>query len=788
MKNLLRSFCLLSVLPSLLVPQVPDSIALHQAYLDLRSDAVLMDVSAHPDDEDGATLALYRMKGGVRTYSILFTRGEGGQNEKGPELYKDLGVLRSAETEAAGKILGTQVRFLNFMDFGFSKTATETFRVWGGQMEALRRLVYVIRRYKPDVLFTNHNTIDGHGHHQAAGITAIVAFDAAADSTLFPEQLREPGVTIWQPRKLFVRTFGRAGQSSDVVNAVEDTDRVRGVSYLEIAVNALRQHRTQGMDRANLRTFFRGNREYRLIRASSLFERDTTSFLSGIHFWHDQGLERLLPFHNSLAELKEGMPLRELVAVVSQLMTALDSLDRLPGHSPLATRMLSSWREKLETLLSCAAGVSLEGRAADREVVVRQQVGVEARVAVEDGSLSAARFTFELPSGWSVSEDPERAPALARRSVSRSYLLRVGDDAIPTLPRATAQYTSLDNRQGVQLTLHCRLDGYPVSLRTTLPLDIAPRQELRLTPGIVRLDPALESRGFRVTFHVVNRMPVKTAGRVWLSGPKGWRSDSGTYVIAEEDSGASGTLLVRPPEHIPEGEYSLQFQTDAASTILPVRVFSVRVSPELRVGVVTSYDNTLEEALRELGVLHAQLTDDELAKGDLGRWHTILIDIRAYLVRDGLRKANGRLLDYVRNGGHLVVMYQREQEWKPEYAPLPFALSRVRIASEDAPVDVLDPSHALFTRPNQISTGDWEGWKQERAVYMPVDVPPGYTRLISSHDPDEPERDTGYLFTRWGKGSYIYTSFVWYRQLKEFHPGAFRCFANMISYPLAGKE
>src|SRR5512136_2167171 len=185
------SLALLALVFGCRIAPAQDSVQVGQAFLDLSNDGVIMDLSAHPDDEDGAALAYYRMKYGVKTYSLLFTRGEGGQNEKGPELYEELGVLRSAETRAAGSILGAEVQFLNFLDFGYSKTATETFRMWGGQMEVLRRLVYVIRKYKPDVLFTNHNTIDGHGHHQAAGITAIMAFDAAADSTMFPEQLHD---------------------------------------------------------------------------------------------------------------------------------------------------------------------------------------------------------------------------------------------------------------------------------------------------------------------------------------------------------------------------------------------------------------------------------------------------------------------------------------------------------------------------------------------------------------------------------------------------------------------
>jgi hypothetical protein len=106
---------------------------------------------------------------------------------------------------------------------------------------------------------------------------------------------------------------------------------------------------------------------------------------------------------------------------------------------------------------------------------------------------------------------------------------------------------------------------------------------------------------------------------------------------------------------------------------------------------------------------------------------------------------------------------------------------------EDAPVDVLQPSHPLFTMPNRISDGDWGGWKQERAVYLPVEVSPAYVKMLSSHDPDESETDTGYLFGVSGKGTYIYTSYVWYRELKECNAGAFRCFANMISYPLVSR-
>jgi LmbE family N-acetylglucosaminyl deacetylase len=781
------SVAILLLLVSSNIAFAQDSVQIGQAFLDLSSDGVLMNISAHPDDEDGSTLAYYRMKYGVKTYSVLFTRGEGGQNEKGPELYQDLGVLRSAETEAAGVILGTHVRFLNFLDFGYSKTATEAFRIWGGQTEALRRLVYVIRKYKPDILFTNHNTIDGHGHHQAAAITAIAAFDAAADSTLFPEQLREPGMSLWQPKKLFMRVFGRLEQTADVANTIEEIDPLRHLDYIEIATQALQQHKTQGLERANLRAFIRGKSLYRLMRASSLFDRDTTSFFGGVDFWRDDALSFLLPYRDRIREFRSDLPLESFLTRSSLLLLKLDSLAGLPGLSPLARRLISDWAGKLVHCVTVRAGVEVNARCADSVLVIRQSVPISVSLSAKRATLSGARFSFETPAGWSVNENPGVAPSLSPTALGRSYLLTVGENAIMTLPRATAQYRSLGLRQSVCVTARCLLNGHPFAFQVPVPFDVAPREELSIEPGEMRLDPEQLQEHLRVKYTVINHSPQKIGGRVWLEGPAGWKGDLAGFVIDREDSAVSGELAVKPPPGIREGDYTLRFRTDEAFAEATVRVFSVRAAPGLHVGVVRSYDTTLEQALQELKVDYQQLTDADLASGDLSRWNTIVLDIRAYLVRDALKKNNARLLEYVAKGGNLVVMYQREQEWLPEYAPYPFQLSRRRITAEDAPVDILQPDHPLLVRPNRIVPADWNGWKQERAVYMPADVPQAYLRLLSSHDPDEQELDTGYLVAASGKGSYIYTSYVWYRELKEFVPGAFRCFANMISYPVVRK-
>ncbi|HEX9006412.1 MAG TPA: PIG-L family deacetylase, partial [Bacteroidota bacterium] len=487
---------------------------LHQAFLDLRSDAVVMDLSAHPDDEDGASLALYRLKFGVTTFSVLFTRGEGGQNEKGPELYEELGMIRSHETRAAGAILGTRVEFLNFKDFGFSKTATEAIRIWGGQTEALRRLVYVIRKYKPDVLFTNHNTIDGHGQHQAVAVTAIAAFDAAADPSMFPEQLREPGLSLWQPRKLFFRAFGRAEGTADVSNAINDIDSVRGVSYLDIAAQALRQHRTQGMDRANLRGFTRGKSLYKLMRTNSLYEQDSTSFLSGIDFRRDTAVARLQPLRVLVMAVHPGIGSDSLLTVTGRFEQAADSLTTCCRLSPLALRIMDHWRDALHRVTMLTCGIAVTAALADTLLVPGQRV--DARVAVSSSRcrVSGARWRFAAPAGWSAVERTEAAPQDGGNS--RLFTLRAADDALPTVPEVEMQYRSLERHQDLQAVVACLVDGRPVTLSAPVRFEVAPLQTIAASPqqtGIIR---GRTPGPLTIRYEIRNWQPRPVSGTVAL--------------------------------------------------------------------------------------------------------------------------------------------------------------------------------------------------------------------------------------------------------------------------------
>src|SRR5215207_11691954 len=231
---------LLLLLLVVLVPPArsePDKAELHQALLDLTNSWTVMCVAAHPDDEDGSTLTVLRRKYGVHTVSLFSTFGEGGQNAVGPELYEELGVIRARETMAASEVQGSEPHFLGFRDFGFSKSAEETFPAWG-EKEVLRRMVLQIRLLRPDVIITNHDTTSGHGHHQATGRTVLAAVDAAADPKQFPEQLAQAGT--WQVQRLFVRFRGEPAAGAQVITLdPNETDPVRGITYAQQALSGL---------------------------------------------------------------------------------------------------------------------------------------------------------------------------------------------------------------------------------------------------------------------------------------------------------------------------------------------------------------------------------------------------------------------------------------------------------------------------------------------------------------------------------------------------------------------
>jgi hypothetical protein len=170
-----------------------------------------------------------------------------------------------------------------------------------------------------------------------------------------------------------------------------------------------------------------------------------------------------------------------------------------------------------------------------------------------------------------------------------------------------------------------------------------------------------------------------------------------------------------------------------------------------------------------------------ITSGDLSKFTTILIDIRAYGKRPDLVASYKRMIEYVVRGGNLVVFYQKTMDWKPEYAPFPITLTRKRVTDESSSFGLMIPNDRVFTTPNVLNGDDWNGWIVERGLYFP-ERNKSYHELLALADEGEEPLLTGLLEARYGNGSYWYCALSLYRQLRQNHSGAFKLFGNLISY------
>lgn len=739
----------------------------HQALLDLGTDLRLMCVAAHPDDEDGATLALYRKKYGYKTFALLSTRGEGGQNEIGPELYEKLAVLRTDEMARAAAITGAELHFLNLPEFGFSKSKEETFRIWGYDT-ALERMVRKIREIRPDVIITNHDTTSGHGHHRATGQLVQDAFDLAADPTVFPDQIKE-GLKPWQPARLFLRSFAGRG---DYVVDFSQLDPVRGLTYAQIAAQALREHKTQGMG------FFidrfltsRSKTAYTLIKehpggvqGGGDVAAPGGALFDGLHDRVSAG-DRALSQKN-LDEL-------DLATVLKDVQTTAQSGDRAAAlrANRLAARM---------------AELRLTADVSDYEVVPGQSVSVSVE-AVDYGAHEAGEVTFSLRAAtWFPIDLPDSVSQHFDKNgfATAKFTFTVPANAPRTIPHDEFVFSPHYMKPQVTVVATANVNGTPVVLETPERVDVAPPVSIRFVeaPYLVRLG---TDQSLDMPMVVTNHTPGEEAVTVDLAAAPGLEPKAGAYHVEFKQEGGEKVVPVEAglARDIQPGDYNVTAKIDASgyAQSAVARVVDLKIPKNKFVGVVQSYDNTFVTTLERLGVPHATLQVEDFTPERLDRFTTIIIDIRAYLVRPDLVANNQALLDYVKRGGTLIVMYQKTFEWKPDYAPYNLVVSRNRVTVEDAPITLLQPDHPLFNTPNAIQASDWNGWIQERGLYFPSQWAKEYTPLIEVHDPGESPPPGSLLVAKYGKGTYMYTALVWYRQLRELHPGALRVFANMLA-------
>ena len=806
-------------------PTPPSSVLLHELQK-LRTVRSALYVAAHPDDENTRLIAWLANRELAETAYLSLTRGDGGQNLVGADLREGLGVIRTQELLAARRTDGGKQFFTRANDFGYSKHPDETLTFWDRD-SILADMVWVIRRWQPDVIVTRFDPESAgrtHGHHTTSALLAVEAQALAADPQAFPEQLRR-GVEPWSAERVFFNTSWWFYGSREAFAAADKSDLVEvdagvyypllGLSNGEIAARSRSQHASQGFGSSASRG---SQNEYLKLLAGEM-PADRSDPFGGI----PRGWSRLeggAAVERVLAEAERAFDPEHPELIAEQLLTAHRLVEAMPPSRYRRTKLPA-----LRRLIADCLGVYFEATAADSlatpggEVTVAYELidrsaGIPVRLRglelERHGGLGAPDTT--LPSNAAL--EGERTFARAQPLPSSPYWLRGeategmyaapsyelrGEGENPPAFTATATLEVLGQTFPLSAPVLYRRT-YPDRGEVYRPVLAVPETSVRFAEPVY-LWPDGAAREVELE---VKSFGASGAATVELGIPAGWRAEPRQQTVELSGAGDAQTVRFRVTPSAEASTRQLTARLIAGDTRaeavavrelryghIPLQAITSAASAKAirldlrragrRIGYVMGAGDAVPEALREVGYEVDLLGERELASVELGGYDAIVLGIRAYNTQDWLPRVNDRLLDYARAGGTVVVQYNtsRRLDMTP-LAPYPLTLSRKRITVEGAPLRFLDADEPVLNRPNKLTERDFEGWVQERGLYFPDEWDDAYRPVLEGNDPGEEPLRGGLLVAPLGEGHYVYTGLSFFRELPAGVPGAYRLFVNLL--------
>lgn len=829
-KNILIHFVLL-ISGIHLFAQTPKSLGSAEILSSIEKLKVLgsvLYVAAHPDDENTRLLAWLARDRQYRTGYLSMTRGDGGQNLIGEEQGIALGLIRTQELLAARRVDGAEQFFTRAYDFGFSKSTEEALRVWNKE-KILADVVWVIRTFQPDVIITRFppDARAGHGHHSGSAVLAIEAFKAAADPNQFTEQFVH-GVKPWKAKRILWNTFNFGGNNTisheQFKVDVGTYNPFLGKGYGEIAAESRSQHKSQGFGvPANRGTSY----EFFTLTDGEPLKN---SLMDGVVTTWERvagGTEVERSIHEIIRTFSYQKPstsVKPLVELYRQVKSLADSYWKVQKL------------KEIQHLIESCAGLYVEASSAQPYIVQgdsirfalqlinRSDVDIQLRrlqMNHFDSSVNSklhfnqtVSFNKVLP----VSPDHELSqPYWLRAKMEIGYFNIDKQDLIgkPENDPSFRAHFSIEIEG--ELFLVSRPVWYkhtdPVKGELFQPLVVVPALALNTEPGILlfrkgqsqtknysvsvtanaRVDSSIAKLHHRSQ---MNKTDVKNIPFALSKGMtqqytvpytntqlKGVELDllqsSLEYKHSTLDQANDLALASIHYDHIPPIKY---FYQDGVSVLN----LDIKTSGK-KAGYVKGAGDKVPEALIQLGYQVDYLGEKELA-GSLAGYDVIVMGVRAYNIHEWLIGAYPSLMRYVENGGVCVVQYNTNSFVGPlrgvKLGPYSLTISNGRVTDEKSLVQFLDPKHPLLNWPNLITGRDFEGWIQERGIYFADKWSSEYKPVLAMKDPGEKEDRLGSLvMATYGKGRFIYTGLVFFRQLPAAVPGAFRLFANLIANP-----
>ena len=781
-------------------------------------DSVLY-IAAHPDDENTELIAYLSRGRDYRTAYLSLTRGDGGQNVLGPDFGEKLGVARTQELLAARRIDGGRQFFSRAVDFGFSKDYRETLRIWDRQ-QVLSDMVRVIREFRPDVLVTRFSPIPGgtHGHHTASTILALEAFKLAGDPTAFPEQQLEP----WQPKRIVWNesSFQHndvSGNNQVSINA-GGVDPVSGETFADIAGLSRSMHKTQGFGTYKISGGNGGSRSesFQLLDGSPM----TNDILDGV----DTTWNRV-PGGAEIGKLAD-----EIIAQFNPQNTAASVPALLKLRSQLAAlpakdSIVAEKRAQLDRILQSCLGLEVETTISQAEVVPGEAMKLHHSAVVHSDipvRWVAVRYLetkrevtkgIELaanqPQSWDSTQTLPANTPLSQpywlREEGTPGMFRVDNPSLIGTPENPPVFPVEQIFEVGGQTL--AIPDQPVQILTDSAenkirqkLDVIPPVSLKFISDIALLTPGT-SRSVEVE---ITASRAASTGTLQLEAPDDWKvlpanqpfhlanvGDHARFeftIIAPMQSATAKIIAsaemdgVRYRNQREEISYP-HIPRQLLQPLASLKAISIDLATRGHtVGYLPGAGDSVAENLQEMGYAVTMLDDTTLTPEKLRGLDAVVIGVRAFNVRNNLASQLPVLFDYVENGGTVVAQYNRPDGLKTgKLAPYDLHLSGDRVTDETATMTFLAPDNPVLSTPNKITDADFDGWIQERGIYFPNQWDEHFTPILACNDPGESPLKGSLLVAQYGKGYFVYTGLVFFRELPAGVPGAYRLFANLIS-------
>jgi LmbE family N-acetylglucosaminyl deacetylase len=775
-------------------------------------------IAAHPDDENTRLLGFLARQELYRTGYLSLTRGDGGQNLVGNEQSELLGLIRTQELLAARRIDGAEQFFTRAQDFGFSKNPQETFTIWDRE-RILGDVVYMIRKFQPDVIICRFpaDSRAGHGHHTASAMLAAEAYTAAADPQRFPEQLKM--VKPWQAKRILWNTFnfGSINTTSDDQFKLDVGvfNPLLGKGFGEIAAESRSQHKSQGFGVPATRG---SSQEYFITIKGSA---PKNGLMDGVNtsWTRISGGERIGKMVDAMLA---AYNIEDPAASVPALLQIRSSIQALPD---------GYWRtqklKETEQLILACAGIWAEAYSTSPTVV--PGTSMEATVQlINRGNINASLQRIELP-GKSDTTPKQELEYNKLTTVSQSLTVPANtpesqpywlDGAHPVgmyVIRDPLLVGNPENIPPLQAKITLRIGGQdfnidrPLQYKYTDPVKGEIYQPLVIAPPVVA---DLSNQVYIFTNTTPQQVPVKlramadhVQGTVQLRLPQGFAAEEGSQQFTLNGKGDETELRfnIKPVKGVSENhadtltvvmncngkEYTQSMQQIRYDHIPLITLFPLAqarlVSVNLQhngnhLGYIPGAGDMVAAALRQVGYNVTELGEKEIMSGHLSQYDAIITGVRAYNVNARMKYWQPKLMEYVKDGGKLIIQYNVNGPLvTSELGPYPFSLSRDRVTDENAPVHFIDSKDPVLHYPNEITADDFRGWVQERGLYYTVNADKSYNKLFTMNDKGEAPLDGSTLVAHYGKGCYVYTGLSFFRQLPAGVPGAYRLFVNLIS-------